>query len=74
MLKDINDVQQFQEVLIYYSNGTIAPTWGGICGTTNDDYDAKVVCRQLGYTGGVTKTARYACVMIIMHAVELKAL
>ena len=58
MLKDTNDAQGYKEVLIYYSNGIIAPTWGGICGTTSDDYDGTVVCRQLGYINGAAKAAR----------------
>ena len=59
MLKDVNDAQGYQEVLVYYSNGTVGPSWGGICGTTSDDHDGTVVCRQLGYAEGETKTARY---------------
>ena len=57
MLNNVHDTQGYQEVRVYYSNGTVGPSWGGICGSTSDDYDGTVICRQLGYAEGLTKTA-----------------
>ena len=50
------DSQGYREVLVYYTDGNNAPAWGGICGTTSDNYDGMVICRQLGYTGGSAKS------------------
>ena len=33
--------------------------WSTICSTQWDDTDAHVACRQMGFSGGVSKTYRY---------------